>query len=162
MGNRRVDPFGSTALREISLLRGMIDETDYSIVELLREKIGCRIDYRDLQIDEGDFERLLEEAAPIISENGLSFTKYFRFVELLRERTRIVDEIGEVKRANNLEVHDPDREIRHTQDLVRRYSEQEDLITRLFPIIYRHFRERQNEYSSKGESWVQEGEYSEA
>ncbi len=162
MGNRRVDPFGSTALREISLLRGMINDTDYCIIELLRQNVGCRIDPRELQIDEGDLNELLQEIVPIIADNGLSFSRYFGFVELLRERGRVVDEIGEIKRANNMEVYDPSRERMHTQDLIRRYPEQEDLITRLFPILYRHFRERQNEYSSESESWVQEGEYSEA
>lgn len=148
--------------RQIDPLRDLIDDVDDRIVQLLTHiDFNGGVDVSQaLSRDYKDLSGLLNEVIPILVEmDVLNETTYSGLIELLRDRAKVVDELGLYKKSKGLPVYDRDREVLHTEELVRKHPGQEDLIRGLFPIMYRHFRARQNGNQHNCQSGEQEREY---
>lgn len=125
---------------ELAQLRNFINEADYGVLDLASGNNVEEID--EVSADLGD---LIERIRDVIPGNVLVDPRaYSQLRGLLAWRVKTVNEIGVLKRANGLGTYDGDREREHTQDLIRRYPQQEALINSLFPIIYSYCRERQD------------------
>ena len=149
--------------RDMEIYRVLVDSTDDEILRLLAEKKEeDPITIADaLGMRSEDLNGLLSEILPIVmSHTTLIQDQYLRFLELLRERARTVEDIGTYKFDNDLPIHDPTKEDSHTFELIRKHPKQESLIRSLFPILYTYFRRRQERaYRDNGEGGEQGREY---